>query len=107
MTVRRCVPGQVYQGEDEELDYTVNVGNWTTAPTNASAVIKDSSGTDRSASNFQYSGSLGATCAIISGSLITTPCIVSLTAGSDYRVEVKWNDSGEVKECYFNITAET
>lgn len=107
MAIRRCVPGQVYQGVDEEMHRTVNVGNWTTAPTGGSAVIKDKVGNVLTASNFQTGGVLGDDTVSIAGSLITTPCVVNLTAGSDYRVELKWLDGGEIKGCYFYITAET
>ena len=81
-TIRRCVPDQFYQGVDEEKSYNVNVGAWMAAPTSACAVIKEGT-TDRTASNFQYGGSLGAASAIIASSIITTPCLVSLRDGVD------------------------
>ena len=98
--ILRVVPGQFWASTEDEKAYTVNVGNWMTAPTSASAVIYEGA-TDRSASNFQSNGSANAT---ISGSLITTPCIVSLRDGTDYQVEIKFEQGGEVLECFFNIT---
>jgi hypothetical protein len=101
--VLQFVPGQLYQGSDEELSYTVNVGNWATTPAAACCTIWEN-GTDRGASNLQSSGSADAT---ISGCLITTPCIVQLRVGSDYRVELRFEQGGKAYEGYFMITGET
>jgi hypothetical protein len=101
-SIRQTQPGQFYQGVDEEKSYTINVGNWFTAPTGASTVVKEGT-VDRSASVLRSSGSLTS----ISGSLVTTPCMVNLTAGTDYRVEVKLEESGEILECFFFVTGET
>lgn len=101
-TIRQCVPGQFYQGEDEQKSYTVNVGNWTTSPAAASTVVKVGA-SNVSASVLSSSGSATS----VSGSLVTTPCIINLTSGSDYRVEVKFTDGGEIYETFFFVTAET
>lgn len=98
MTDRRAYPGQFYQGVDEEIAYTVNVGKWATAPT-ATCVVAKLDGTDVSASVLSGNPS-------ISGSLITTGCLTSLSAGEDYKVEVKFAQGGQIWECYFFVTGE-
>lgn len=102
--IRQCVPGQFYQGVDEQKSYIIDVTNWMTSPTAACAVIKEGT-TVRSTSLF--SSGAASTGATISGCQITTPCLVSLTAGTDYRVEVKFYKSGEWLECFFFVTGET
>lgn len=104
MPIRQCVPGQVYQGVDEQKSYVIDVGNWFGTPTQASAVIFQGT-TDRSASNF--SSGATSTGATISSCYVTTPCLVSLQAGIDYRVEVRIQQGGEVLECYFFVAADT
>jgi hypothetical protein len=103
MPVRQAVPGQFYQGVDEELCYTLDTSNWTTAPQTASAVIKQGA-SDKSASLFRTSGSTGAT---VSACTITTPCIVSLASAVDYRVEIMFEDNvGKKFETFFFIKGE-
>jgi len=97
------VPGQVYQGADEELSYTVNVGNWTTGPAAACCTVWEGA-SNRSASNLQSAGSAGPS---ISGSLITTPCLIKLRVGIDYRVELRFEQSGEVYEGHFMVAGVT
>jgi len=101
--VLRFSPGQFYQGADEQIAYTINVSNWTNAPTEASFTIWEGT-TNRSASLLSSSASGGAT---ISGGNVTTPCILKLTAGTDYRCELLVEQSGQVYEGYFMLTGET
>lgn len=101
--VLRFSPGQFYQGADEEISYVIDVSNWANAPTSASFTIWDG-GTNRSGSLLSSSASGGAT---ISGANVTTPCILNLTAGTDYRCELLVGQSGEVFEGYFILTGET
>lgn len=42
----------------------------------------------------------------IVGRGITTPLVQSLTAGSQYRLEIKWTDSGNTLEAYLDILGE-
>jgi hypothetical protein len=101
--VLRFVPGQLYQGADEELSYAVTVTNWATTPAAACCTIWENS-TNRSASNLQASASAGPT---IAGAVITTPCIVNLRVGIDYRVKVRLEQSGKAYEGHFYVTGET
>lgn len=100
-SIRQAIPGQLFQGEDEELSYSINVGAWNASPTGASVVVKAGS-IDVSASVLRAAASAGPS---ISGSIITTPCLVSLTSACDYRVEVKFRDSDAlIWETFFYIT---
>ena len=98
-SIRQTVPGQFWQGVDEEISYTIDVGNWDTTPTGASTVVKLGSS--------DVSASVLSGTTVISGSLITTPCLTSLSAGQDYRVEVKFSSDGLLYECFFTVTGET
>ena len=98
MTSRQTDPGQFYQGVDEEIAYTVNTGNWAVSPT-AACVVAKLGGTD-------VSGSVLSGNPSISGSLITTGCLTSLSAGEDYRVEMKFAQDGQIWECFFFVTGE-
>ena len=101
--IRQFVPGQFWQGKDEEQSYTVTVTNWATAPTAACFLIYEGA-SDRGASNFQSAASAGSS---INGAAITTPCLVKLRAGIDYRVEVRFEQGGEAFEGYFVVTGQT
>lgn len=103
MTARQTVPGQFYQGVDEELSYTIDVANWNASPQAASVVVKMNT-TDVSTSVLRSATSNPT----ISGSAITTPCLIDLTAGCSYRVEVKFTDSdARIWETYFFVAGET
>ena len=96
---RQAVPGQFYQGEDEELAYNVNVGNWTAAPTGACTIVK-LDGADATSSVTSNTTS-------ISGCIVTTPCLVNLVDGNSYRVEVKVrDDTDQIWEAFFFVTGE-
>jgi len=101
--IRQFVPGQFWQGKDEEISYTVDVSNWASAPAAACFVIWEGT-TDRSASNLQRAASAGPS---ISGVYITTPCLVKLRAGVDYRCELRFEQGGEAFEGYFMVTGRT
>jgi len=97
--VLRTVPGHFWHGDNEEFGYAIDVGNLFTAPTAASAIIL-LNGSDVGASNFRNATS----APTISGSIVTTPCIVGLSPSKDYRVELLVEQSGERKKCYFIVT---
>lgn len=98
-SIRQFVPGQFEQGEDEQLSYVVDVTNWTAAPAGASVVVKVGS-SDVSASVLRSSGSAVG----VTGASITTPCFINLASGSDYRAEVKFEESGLIYEGFFYVT---
>ena len=93
--------GTVTQGEDEQLVYSVTTTNWGSSPTSVSVVAKDVSDSNTDVSATVLSGS-----ATVSGDVISLPTVKSLTAGSRYRIEVKFTSGGSIFEGYFLIDAE-
>ena len=95
----RFEPGQFWQSASECISYVVGVGAVATTPTGASISIFERASL-RNASNLQSAGSAGPT---ISTCYITTPCIVSLRPNVSYRVWIKYIQSGEVFQNYFDL----
>ena len=100
MTTRRHVrQNPIYQGEDEQISYNFDWTNIGT-PASATVVLKDANGTNVSGTNLSGSAS-------IAGAVVSTPLVISLTAGTKYRLECKVTISGNVFERYVDIYAET
>jgi hypothetical protein len=100
--VREIKEGLQYQGEDETIVYTLTTTPWSSSPTTTSAKIYDVVGdtlTDRSSTLMTGSTS-------VVGDVITLPSIKGLTAGTLYRVEVKWTTSGNIFEAFAELQAE-
>lgn len=99
----RCIrESPIYQGEDEQLAYTVTVPtSWGTDPSSPVMTIKSAAGVD--VTTDYTSGS-----ASISGAVITTPTILNLVANIEYRLEVKFAVSGgNVEEAWGELWGET
>lgn len=92
--------GDVAQGVDEQIAYSVTVTAWGSTPTSVAVAVTKSDGTD-------VTTTVTSGTASVTGDIITLPVIKSLTAGEVYRVEVKFTVSGNILECYFRIAAET
>jgi hypothetical protein len=88
------------QGEDEQIAYTLTTTPWGSSPSDVSVVLKNSSGTDVSATYLSGSAS-------VAGDVITTPVVKSLVAGTQYRLEIKFTVSGNIFEAFGFIDAET
>ena len=94
-----------YQGADEQVAYLVTVPtSWGTA-TLSSIVItlyEDPDDTNTDVTSTKTSGRASA-----SGQVITTKLVKSLTAGTKYRLEVKWTSSeNNVLEAFAIIFAQ-
>ncbi|MHA2264512.1 MAG: hypothetical protein ACXAEN_19125 [Candidatus Thorarchaeota archaeon] len=96
--VREVVEGKQYQGEEEQIAYTVDISNWGSTPTSPSVKAYDIQDNYNDVSGTVLSG--GPT---IAGDVITTPVVQALTAGKEYRIEVKFTLAGNVVEAYFFI----
>ena len=100
MTIREIKNSPLPQGEDESVAYTLDTDDWGGYSSGAAVVIKDSSGTDVSATKLSGSPSE-------SGGVITTPLVTGLTKGESYRLEIKWVYSGNTFETFVVLRAET
>jgi hypothetical protein len=97
---REVVEGPQIQGEDEEIVWTLDITNWGSSPTDISVVVKNEAGTDVTSS--VTTGSPYAASSVY----INLPTIHSLTAGVQYRVEVKFTANGQVFEAFFILICE-
>lgn len=100
-TKREVVEGVQYQGEDEEIVYTLTTTNWVSSPTNPSVVVKERDGTDVTAT------AMPTNSPSVSGDVITLSPLKSLTTGKEYRVEVQFQAGGSKWEAYFRVVGET
>jgi len=99
---REIKEGLQYQGADETIVYTLTTTPWSSSPTNTSAKIYEVDGdtlTDKTSTLMTGSTS-------VVGDTITIPAIAGLTAGTLYRVEVKWTTSGNTFEAFAELQAE-
>jgi len=101
--VMQFTPGQLYQGTDEQKSYTINVSKWFSAPTAACCRIWEGT-TNRGGSNLQIASSASPG---VTGTTVTTPCIIALRADVDYKVEIVVKQGGELLEGYFYLTGVT
>lgn len=97
---RRIRESPIYQGVDERLAYNLTTTPWVAAPTSPVLVIKDSSGTDVTATYATGSST-------VSGDVITTARIISLVAGVQYRMEIKWTVGSNVYEAWAELYGQT
>lgn len=104
MTVREreWVESPMPQGVDEEIVYSVDISKWGNSPTSISVVVKNEAGTDVT-TTVMPSGAPSTPNPLT----IQLPVMKSLTAGAEYRVEVKFTSGGQVLECYGMIRGET
>ena len=91
--------GKVTQGEDEECTYTADMSAWGSGVSSPTVVVKTADGTV--VTDTVTEGSASA-----SNDVITTPTIKSLTAWTQYRVELSFTLGGNTLEAFFRIDAE-
>ena len=90
------------QGTDEQIAYTLTTTPWGSTPTSVAVAAYDiTSGTRTLVTSTVLSGA-----ASVSGDVITTPVVKSLTASSVYRLEILFTVSGNIEEAYLIINAE-
>jgi hypothetical protein len=99
--IREAIQSPLVQGVDEQISYTLTTTPWGSSPGSLAVVVKNEAGTDVT-STVMPSGSPTAV-----GDVITLPALKSLTAGTTYRVEVRFTCGGNVFEAFFRVTAET
>lgn len=90
--------GSTRQRSEETIAYTVDVTNVGSSPSVNSVTIfsKADYTTDLSSTNLSGSAS-------VSGNVITSPLVTSLTDDTNYRVYVNYTISGETFVDYFDV----
>ena len=98
---RQIEESPLVQGADESIAYTVDIEEYGESPTSITLTIKDEDGTDVTATTTTGSITTPTTTTILLKE------IHSLTAGEEYRAEVKFDiaDVGTI-EAFFRIIAE-
>lgn len=90
---REFLESPIRQGAREELSYAFDPDPWTACPASTlspSVIVREKS---NGVSSLDF---LSSSASVISGSIVT-PCIVNLTAGVEYRVEVDFIDDDGMK----------
>lgn len=99
---REVVEGWQYQGKDESIAYTLDVSAVGDDPTSVSVDVFAHGDLDTSVkSTVMPSGSPS-----VAANVITLPALTALTAGTNYRVEVKFTIGGNVLEHFFNVSGQ-
>lgn len=98
-TKREVTESPVYQGANESIAYEVDFGNWGTPTSPAVALYAK---TDLTTSlTAKMTGS-----ATVTGDVVTTPAIHSLTAGAAYLMRVTATVLGNTMSCWCEIQTE-
>lgn len=97
--IREFVESPLYQGQDEQIKYSLTTTNWGSTPSSPVVKIYKQDGTDVSSTNL--SGT-----ATVSGDVVTTPFVTGLTAGLRYRLEIQFVSGGNTYETYGYIKGE-
>lgn len=99
---REVKEGVQLQGKDEIIAYELTTTPWGSSPTNVAVTLWDvTAATWTDVSSTMLSGA-----ASVAGDVITTPLVTGLTAGSTYRLEVKFSTGGNTLEAYAIIEAQ-
>lgn len=103
MASREVEQGSQRQGEDERIAYTITTTNWGSSPlTDISVVAKDTSDdSDVTSTVFPVNSPSENGSDVISISLMR-----AITAGTTYRVEVKFTSGGSIFEAHFFVVGE-
>ena len=102
MSTREVAEGKQYQGEDEEIVYTIDVSKWGDSPTSPSLVVKEiTDDYEDVTSTVAPSGAASATA-----NVITLPTIKSLTMNRVYQCEILFTMAGNKLETFFKIKGE-
>ena len=96
--VREVAEGKQYQGEDESIAYTIDVSAIGSIPSSVSVVVKDVTNSATVTATVMPTN-----VPTVSGNVITLSPLKLLTPGVLYRVEVKYNLSGNIIESYFFV----
>lgn len=100
--MREVREGRQTQGVDEKIIYSVDTTPWGTGTISSIVVtVKDAMNSFEDVTADVTSGA-----AAEASGVITLPKIQSLEVGHLYRVEVKYDQANNTRECWFEIQAE-
>ena len=100
--IREIKENMIFQGSDESIVYSLTTTPWGSTPTSTAAAIFTVVGDTYT--NLTTTCMTGSTS--VTGDIITLPSVHSLTAGTQYRVEVLFTSSGNIFEAVAMIKAE-
>lgn len=102
MTQRQVKEGRLRQGVDERIAYNLTTTPWCSSPGTITVKLYDvTTGAKTDVSSTMLAGTASAT-----GDVISTPLVTGLTAGSLYRMEIKFVSVGNTFEAYAEIQGE-
>jgi len=96
-TDREVNEGLQYQGEDEEIAYSINVSNVGSSPTSPSVGVYDNTGKDVTSTVMPTNSPS------VAGNIITLSPLKNIISGIEYRVEVKFTVGSSIYEHYFRV----
>jgi len=100
MITRQIKESPLAQGEDEQIAYSLTTTPWGSTPTSVAITMKSVPGLS-SLGTANLTGS-----ASVNGDVITTPVVHGLTAGAQYRMEIKFTSAGNIFEAWALINGE-
>lgn len=98
---RRVLEGGVTQGADERVPYEFDFAAWGTPSSATVKLYKTDTATFTDVSTTCLSGS-----ATIAGTVVTTPLVIGLTAGSRYRLIVLTTIGTALMSAFCDIATE-
>lgn len=99
--IREVKGGELVQGVDEEIVYTVTTTPWGSSPTNVAVTVLDLSDDSNDVTATVTSGASS-----VSGDVITLPKLLSLTVDHRYKVQVEFTSGNSVFVAYLIVVAE-
>lgn len=101
MTKREVKEDGLKQGQNEEIVYSITTTPWGSDPSSVVVTAYDRTEEYEDVSATVLSGDPS-----VSGDVITTPTVKSLTRGHVYHIAVRFTVGSDVMECFFTLQAE-
>ncbi len=99
MAATRRYAGKKWQGEDEEVAYSVDTTPWGGYDSDEAVTLLDGNGVDVSVAHL-------AGAASVVGEVITTPLVTALIPGIKYTLQILWVCGANTFEAYCYVIGE-
>lgn len=96
---RRVKESPVRQGASEQILYSIDTLPWGGTPANVTVKAYNEAGTDVSATILSGAAN-------VIGNVITLPICKSTVSGHVYTIKVRWTNSGNTLEAFFDVIGE-